>query len=217
MNNNIEWILDKNPVKFEEAAAFMEDRVAKIALQQASQAIWLTEHFPVYTAGISAVDSDLLNVGEIPVIKTNRGGKYTYHCPGMQIAYVMLDLKQFFAPNAPDVAKFVEFLENWIINFLKKLSVRAFIRKGRVGIWVLHNGEEKKIGAIGIKLKKWISYHGIAININPDLAGFDNIIPCGIKEFGVTSLAELGIDINQDFTTTLQKAFDETTLKWPKS
>ena len=201
-NSKIEWKIDDELVEYEACVDFME--------KSASQLIWLCEHPPIYTAGVSARDEDLLDAKSIPVFKTNRGGKYTYHCPGMKIAYVMLDLKSFFAPNPPDVAKFVEFLENWVINFLAKLGVEAFIRKGRVGIWVFDQGQEKKIGAIGIKLRKWVSYHGIAININPDLAGFENIIPCGIKEFGVTSLKKIGVDVNQNFCDILKKSFEET-------
>jgi lipoyl(octanoyl) transferase len=206
-NSKIEWKIDDKLVPYLEAVDFMEKRAAQIADKTAPQLIWLCQHPPIYTAGISASDEDLLDAKAFPVFKTNRGGKYTHHCPGMQIAYVMLDLKTLFVPSAPDVSRFVEFLENWVINFLAKIGVAAFIRKGRIGIWVLHNGKEKKIGAIGIKLKKWVSYHGIAININPDLAGFDNIVPCGIKEFGVVSLQEMGVDLKQDFCKILQESF----------
>ncbi len=211
-NNNIEWILDNNLVKFDDGVKFMENRVDEIIAGKASQAIWLTQHFPVYTAGISARDEDLLDAGSIPVFKTNRGGKYTYHAPNMQIAYVMLNLKEFFAPQSPDIARFVEFLENWVIKFLANFGIEGFIRKGRVGIWVMDKGEEKKIGAIGIKVKKWVTYHGIAINIDPDMTGFDNIVPCGIKEFGVTSLKQMGVDMDQDFKEILRKSFYEVKL-----
>jgi len=189
--SNIEWLEESNLVDFETAIAFMENRVAQISAGTASQLVWLVEHPPLYTAGISAQDSDLLHKTHIPIYKTNRGGKYTYHGPGMKIIYVMLDLKKIFAPQEPDIARFVEFLENWVIAFLQEFGVKGEIRKGRVGIWVTHGGKEEKIAAIGIKVKKWVSYHGIAININPDLAAFNNIVPCGIKEFGVTSLARL--------------------------
>ncbi len=190
--SNIKWLVDKDLVHFQSALEFMQNRVEKIINQEEPSTIWLLEHYPVYTAGISAKESDLLTKTEIPVFQTNRGGKYTYHCPGMKIIYVMLDLKKFFAPNPPDVALFVEFLENWVIAILAEFGICGEIRKGRVGIWVKdENGLEKKIAAIGIKLKKWVSYHGIAINVNPDLTGFNNIVPCGIKEFGVTSMEEI--------------------------
>jgi lipoyl(octanoyl) transferase len=191
-NYNIEWRVSKEPVHFEEALEFMKNRVEEIVVEAQPQTIWMLEHHPVYTAGVSAKDSDLLVKTDIPIFQTNRGGKYTYHCPGMKIIYVMLDLKKFFAPEKPDVARFVEFLENWVIAILAEFGIKGEIKKGRVGIWVTdEKGSEKKIAALGIKIRKWVSYHGIAINVNPDLAGFNNIVPCGIKEFGVTSMAEI--------------------------
>ncbi len=190
-NHNIEWRISKEPVHFEEALEFMQQRVEKIIAGTAPEMIWILEHHPVYTAGISAKDEDFIGKTDIPIFKTNRGGKYTFHAPGMKIIYVMLDLKKFFAPEKPDVARFVEFLESWVIAILADLGIKGEIKKGRVGIWVETKNGEKKIAALGIKIKKWASYHGIAININPDLAGFANIIPCGIKEFGVTSVEEI--------------------------
>lgn len=210
MNNaNIEWLESTIPVNFDEALDFMEKRVDAIIAGKASSLIWLTEHNPVYTAGISARDEDLLTKTDIPVFKTNRGGKYTFHGPGMKIIYVMLDLKQFFAPAQPDIAEFVVFLENWVINFLREFGIKGEIKKGRVGIWVETNGREEKIAAIGIKVRKWVSYHGIAININPDLAAFENIVPCGIKEFGVTSMQKLNVNLQQNFNKILRKTFEE--------
>ncbi len=208
--SNIEWRFSDKLVPFEEALAFMQKRVEEIIAETAPQMIWTLEHPAVYTAGISAKESDMLNKTDIPIFQTNRGGKYTYHCPGMKIIYVMLDLKKFFAPQKPDVARFVEFLENWVINILEEFGIKGEIRKGRVGIWVVdENGVEKKIAALGIKIKKWVSYHGIAINLNPDLAGFDNIIPCGIKEFGVTTMKEiLGKIDEKKFNDLVQKKFD---------
>ncbi len=205
--NNIEWIFSQKPINFQDSIEFMENRIAKIYNGQDKNAIWLLEHNPVYTAGVSAKDQDLLTKTEIPIFKTNRGGKYTYHGPKMIIGYLMLDLKEFFAPNKPDIAKFVKFIENWIINFLARFNIEAFIRKDRVGVWTYENDQEKKIGAIGIKVKKWVTYHGFAININPDLTAFNNIVPCGISEFGVTSLARLGVDEDQDFYEMLQEDF----------
>jgi lipoyl(octanoyl) transferase len=197
-DQEIEWLESKDPVDFEVALNFMQTRVEKIINNQAKQLIWVLEHPEIYTAGISAKDSDLLAKTEIPIFKINRGGKYTYHGPRMKIIYVMLDLKKFFYPNQPDIAKFVQFLENWIIAALAEINIKGEIKKDRVGIWVNHQGQEKKIAAIGIKIKKWVSYHGIAINIDPDLNRFDNIIPCGIKEYGVTSVREvLGSGFNK--------------------
>ncbi len=209
--SNIEWRVSKELVHFEDALKFMQNRVDEIIAGKSPQMIWLLEHYPVYTAGVSAKEEDLLNKTDIPVFQTNRGGKYTYHCPGMKIIYVMLDLKKFFAPEQPDVARFVEFLENWVIAILAELGIKGEIRKGRVGIWVTdQNGEEKKIAALGIKLKKWVSYHGIAINIDPEMSGFNNIVPCGIKEFGVTSIAEiLGKIDQQKFDELLKRKFEQ--------
>ncbi len=197
---DVEWRASKELVHFEDALNFMQQRVEEIIAGTSPQLIWILEHPPVYTAGISAQDSDLLVKTDIPVFKTNRGGKYTYHCPGMKIIYVMLDLKKFFAPEKPDVALFVEFLENWVIKVLADFGIKGEIKKGRVGIWVTdEKGREKKIAALGIKIKKWVSYHGIAININPEMSGFNNIVPCGIKEFGVTSMEEiLGKKIDEE-------------------
>lgn len=208
--SNIEWRFGEELVHFEDALSFMQNRVEEIIAGSAPQMIWALEHHPVYTAGISAKESDMLNKTDIPVFQTNRGGKYTYHCPGMKIIYVMLDLKKFFAPQKPDVARFVEFLENWVIEILAEFGIKGEIRKGRVGIWVVDkNGDEKKIAALGIKIKKWVSYHGIAINLNPDLAGFDNIVPCGIKEFGVTTMKEILGEIDEKkFNDLVQKKFE---------
>ncbi len=209
--SNVEWRVSKELVHFQDALSFMQNHVEKIISGKAKQMIWCLEHYPVYTAGVSAKDSDLLTKTDIPIFQTNRGGKYTYHAPGMKIIYVMLDLKKFFAPEKPDVARFVEFLENWVIEILAEFGIKGEIKKGRVGIWVTDkNGAEKKIAALGIKLKKWVSYHGIAININPDLSGFQNIVPCGIKEFGVTSIAEvLGKVDEKKFDKIVQQKFEK--------
>ena len=207
---DLEWLISQQPVHFADALNFMQTQVEEIISGTKPQKIWLLEHFPVYTAGISAKESDMLNKTDVPIFQTNRGGKYTYNAPGMKIIYVMLDLKKIFAPQKPDVARFVEFLENWIIAILAEFKIKGEIKKGRVGIWVLDkNGEEKKIAAIGIKLKKWVSYHGIAINLNPDLTGFNNIIPCGIKEFGVTSIAEILGEFNaKNFDKIVRQKFE---------
>jgi lipoyl(octanoyl) transferase len=212
---NLEWRFSQQPVHFADALNFMQTEVEKIIAGTKPQMIWCLEHFAVYTAGISAKDSDLLVKTDIPIFQTNRGGKYTFHAPGMKIIYVMLDLKKFFAPQKPDVARFVEFLENWVISILAEFGIKGEIKKGRVGIWVVdENGAEKKIAAIGIKLKKWVSYHGIAINVNPDLAGFNNIIPCGIKDFGITSMAEiLGKFDAKNFDQIARQKFEDLASK----
>ena len=212
MLDNIEFKISKEPVLFEDALSFMQQRVEDIIAGRAKSMIWILEHYPVYTAGISAKDEDLLNKTDIPIFKTNRGGKYTYHTLGMKIIYVMLDLKKFFAPEGPDVARFVEFLENWVIAVLEELGIKGEIKKGRVGIWVETKEGEKKIAALGIKIKKWVSYHGIAINVNPDLSGFDNIVPCGIKEFGVTSVAEILGDKKNDLEKIIEEKFKKIKL-----
>lgn len=204
---NIEWKISHDPVSFEDSYNYMEDRVAQIISGNAKQLIWLLEHPSIYTAGISAKESDLINKSDIPIFKTNRGGKYTYHGPGMKIIYVMLDLKKLFYPKQPDIAAFVNFLENWIINILQEFNIKGEIRKDRVGIWVKTAAGEKKIAAIGIKVKKWVTYHGIAININPDLTMFNNIVPCGISNFGITSINELSQYKNSDINQIIEEKF----------
>ena len=211
--SDIEWLSSKELIDFEAALQFMQERVDKIISGEASQLIWTLEHKPVYTAGVSAKDEDLLTKTDIPVFKTNRGGKYTYHAPGMKIIYLMLNLKNFFAPAAPDISKFVKFLENWVINFLAEFGIKGQIREGRIGIWVETENGEKKIAAIGIKVKRWVTYHGIAINIEPDLDGFKNIVPCGISNFGVTSFADLAVKMNRDFDEVLKENFFSTYLE----
>ena len=213
----IEWKTDDKEVSFEESIKFMEKRNREVINKNSPNLVWLTSHPSLYSAGINAKDSDLLEP-KIPVFKTDRGGKYTYHGPGIRIIYVMLDLKELFMTNRPDISKFINLLENWIINSLSKVGIKGEIRKDRVGIWVKTNNSEEKIAAIGIKLKKWVTYHGIAVNINPNLQYFNDIIPCGIKEFGVTSLEKLGITTTQEeFDKILQeeftKIFEEFTKK----
>jgi lipoyl(octanoyl) transferase len=210
--NKIEWKISTELVPYEEALQAMEARVADIIAGTKPQLIWLLEHPPIYTAGISAKEDDFLGNTSAPVFKINRGGKYTHHAPGMKIIYVMLDLKKFFAPEKPDVARFVEFLENWVIEVLAQFNIKGEIKKGRVGIWVETAEGEKKIAALGIKLKKWVSYHGIAINVDCNLSGFNNIVPCGIREFGVTSMKELGVK-TENFDEVIKKTYEEMCQK----
>ncbi|MFT5702789.1 MAG: lipoyl(octanoyl) transferase [Rickettsiales bacterium] len=200
--SKIKFKTSDKPEDYNKVVEFMEDNVAKIVAQDESELIYLTSHKPLYTAGISSKEEDLLS-NDLPVFKTNRGGKYTYHDDGMRIIYVMLNLKNVFAPEKPDVAKFVEMLENWVIAVLARIGIKGEIRKDRVGIWVEcldTNGQktEKKIAAMGIKIRKWVSYHGIAINIEPNLEGFSGIVPCGLKNFGVTSIKDLGSDFGDN-------------------
>lgn len=194
IKEKIKWKVSKDLVEYETAVKFMENEVENIISGKSDGTIWLASHPSIYTAGISSKDHDLLNNQNIPVFKTNRGGQYTYHGPGIKIIYVMVDIKKIFAPQKPDIALFVEMLESWIIRILDNFGVKGEIRKNRVGIWVENgNGGEDKIAAIGIKVRKWVSYHGIALNINPNLEFFNGIVPCGISDakFGVTSLQKL--------------------------
>lgn len=183
----------------------MEKVVGDINNNEANEEIWFLEHHPVYTAGTSADESDLVEKDRFPVFKTGRGGQYTYHGPGQRVAYLMLKLKNHYSP--PDLKQYVCDLEQWIINSLEEVGIEGFRREGRVGIWVNDkNGMESKIAAIGIRVRKWTAFHGIAVNINPDLSHFNGIVPCGISEFGVTSLKDMGVDITK-------AEFDEILIK----
>lgn len=184
----MQWIAQPNLIDYETAISEMEQRVEGIRAGTAEEAVWLLEHPPLYTAGTSAKAEDLVNP-RFPVYQTGRGGQYTYHGPGQRVAYVMLDLKK--RQTEPDIKKYVWQLEEWIIRTLVDLGVQGERREGRVGIWVVQGNSESKIAAIGVRVRHWVTYHGISININPNLEHFDGIIPCGIKEFGVTSLEKL--------------------------
>jgi lipoyl(octanoyl) transferase len=186
----VEWILSDAPVPFAEALAFMEARAAAIADRTASQAIWLLEHPPLYTAGTSAKSADLIEPDRFPVFQTGRGGQYTYHGPGQRVGYVMLDVKA----RGGDIRRFVHDLEEWLIRALARLGVTGERREGRVGIWVADEltGAENKIAALGIRIRRGVSFHGVSLNVDPDLSHFAGIVPCGIAQHGVTSLARLG-------------------------
>lgn len=209
----VEWIIADGLTGYDDAVAFMEARVAAIHAGDADELIWLVEHPPLYTAGTSAKDTDLLEA-RFPVHATGRGGQYTYHGPGQRVAYVMLDLNR----RGRDVRAFVQKLENWVIAALAEFGVTGEIREGRVGVWVarpekapLFDGSmrEDKIAAIGVKLRKWISFHGIAINVEPDLTHYGGIVPCGISGHGVTSLVDLGLPVTMsDLDVALQDSFD---------
>ncbi|MGH1456905.1 MAG: lipoyl(octanoyl) transferase LipB [Alphaproteobacteria bacterium] len=192
----MDWIIAKEPVSYENAVSEMEKRVADIREMQGSEAVWLLEHPSLYTAGTSAKAKDLLD-SRFPVYQSGRGGEYTYHGPGQRVGYVMLDLKR--RQSRPDIKHYVWQLEEWIIRSLAEFGVVGERRDGRVGIWVvMPNGTEKKIAAIGVRIRRWVSYHGIAINVNPDLSHFGGIVPCGITEHGVTSLHDLGVNVGMD-------------------
>ena len=194
----VEWVVAPGYVPYEEAVAEMEARVALIAAGEAPERVWLLEHPPLYTAGVSAKDDDLIDAGRFPVHRTGRGGQFTYHGPGQRVAYVMLDLNQ----RGKDVRGFVRGLEQWIIGALGEFGVEADVRDGRVGVWVERKGpgwsREDKIAAIGVKVRKWVSFHGISLNVEPDLDHFGGIVPCGIAEHGVTSLLDLGVTASMD-------------------
>ncbi len=185
----IEWRVAEDLVDYPAAVDFMERRVAQIADGRAPELVWLLEHPPIYTAGTSANPSDLLDA-RFPVFRTGRGGQFTYHGPGQRVAYVMLDLRR----RKDDVRGFVRGLEEWLIRALARLGVKGERREGRVGIWIVgEGGAEDKIAAIGVRVRRWVTYHGIALNVAPDLEHFSGIVPCGVRGHGVTSLAALGV------------------------
>jgi lipoyl(octanoyl) transferase len=205
-SDTVEWAVSPGLTPFPAAEAAMRARAASIAAGKAPELIWLLEHPPLYTAGTSAKDEDLLAPDRFPVYKTGRGGEFTYHGPGQRVAYVHLDLTR----RGRDVRAFVCALEAWLIDALAELGVAAGTREGRIGIWVARGaGREDKIAAIGIRLAKWVSFHGIALNVAPDLSHFSGIVPCGIREHGVTSLADLGVSATMaDVDVALRRAFE---------
>jgi len=188
---DIEWRVSDAPVAYDEALTFMEERAAAIRAGGARECVWLLEHPPLFTAGTSADPAELTNPLDFPVYQAGRGGRYTYHGPGQRVVYVMLDLEK----RGRDIRRFVHSLEGWMIDALGELGASAHRTDGRIGIWVGDGADEKKIGALGVRVKRWVTLHGFALNIAPDLAHFAGIIPCGIAEFGVTSLSELGKQI----------------------
>jgi lipoyl(octanoyl) transferase len=208
---DVEWRIAAAPVPYPEAVAAMERRAADIADQKASELVWLLEHPPLYTSGTSGKQDDLLDP-RFPMFTTGRGGQLTYHGPGQRVAYVMLDLKR----RRPDVRAYVAGLEEWIIRTLAAFNVRGERREDRVGVWVLRPdkgpGHEDKIAAIGVRLRRWVSFHGIAINVEPELKHFSAIVPCGVADvrYGVTSLVDLGLPVTmEDVDVALRRAFEE--------
>ncbi|MGF1594940.1 MAG: lipoyl(octanoyl) transferase LipB [Kiloniellaceae bacterium] len=218
----VEWRVEPGLTDYPAAVAAMEARVAAIRDGGAPELVWLVEHPPLYTAGTSARPQDLLQPDRFPVYRSGRGGEYTYHGPGQRVAYVMLDLKR----RGPDVRRFVTDLEDWIVRALAAFAVAGERRDGRVGIWVARGGtredkpREDKIAAIGVRVRRWVTYHGIAVNVAPALEHFSGIVPCGIHGHGVTSLADLGIpatlpDLDTALRTNFPKVFGAT--QWVES
>jgi lipoyl(octanoyl) transferase len=191
MTGNLEWKVERKPAEYPAALKAMEKRVADILSGKAPEMVWLLEHPSLYTAGTSAKEDDLIDKQRFPVFQAGRGGQFTYHGPGQRVGYVMLDLTARYAK--PDLRRYIRDLEEWIIRTLEEFDIPAERREGRVGLWVVQpSGKEEKIAAIGVRVRRWVSYHGIAINLAPELEHFSGIVPCGIKEHGVTSFAKLG-------------------------
>ena len=209
----VDWITTPGLTAYDDATTWMEARADAIARGEAGECIWLLEHPPLYTAGTSAKPQDLTDPDRFPVHVTKRGGQYTYHGPGQRVVYVMLDV----ARRGRDVRRFVQSLEEWVIATLDQFNVKGEIRPGRVGVWVVRDDKpltatgapaEDKIAAIGIRLRKWVSFHGISINVEPDLDHFSGIVPCGISDHGVTSLVDLGLPVTMgDVDVALKQSF----------
>ena len=203
LKTQTEWRISDLPVAYPEAVEEMELRAAAIADRQANELVWLLEHPPIYTAGTSAKDRDLIDA-RFPVYRTGRGGQFTYHGPGQRVGYVMLNIKT----RKPDVRAYVRDLEQWLIETLALFGVKGERRDGRVGIWVTRGSREDKIAALGVRIKRWVSLHGVALNVDPDLSHFGGIVPCGVTQHGVTSLADLGILVTMaDVDVALKQSF----------
>ncbi|MFQ8429780.1 lipoyl(octanoyl) transferase LipB [Amaricoccus sp. W119] len=209
-----EWTISDGLVSYPDALAVMEERVGDILAGRAGELVWLLEHPPLYTAGTSARREDLLMPDRFPVYPARRGGEYTYHGPGQRVAYAMLDLNR----RGRDVRAYVWKLEEWVIQALAEFNVRAERRAGRVGVWVVRpdrppmpdgSPAEDKVAAIGVRIRRWVTFHGIAINVEPDLSHFSGIVPCGIRGYGVTSLVDLGLPVTMaDLDLALARAFE---------
>ncbi len=206
----LDWIVSDSLVPYADALSFMEKRAAEIAAGTANECVWLLEHPPTYTAGTSAKTEDLLTPERFPVFETGRGGQYTYHGPGQRVGYVMLNLKE----RGPDVRGFVRDLEEWLIQTLAAFNIKGERRDDRVGVWVrrpeLGPSKEDKIAAIGVRVRKWVTFHGVSLNIAPDLEHFSGIVPCGVSEHGVTSLEDLGqIVSTAEVDMVMKQKFEE--------
>ena len=203
VKHQVEWKISSGLVAYPDALAEMEARAAAIADRTAGELIWLLEHPPIYTAGTSANDADLIDA-RFPVYRTGRGGQFTYHGPGQRVGYAMLDLRT----RTPDVRAYVRDLEQWLIDALAQFGVKGERREGRVGIWVQRGMQEDKIAALGVRIRRWVTLHGVALNVAPDLTHFSGIVPCGVTAHGVTSLADLGIAVSMaDVDVALKQSF----------
>jgi lipoyl(octanoyl) transferase len=212
-NRDFDWIVAGAPVPYPDALAWMEARAAAVAAGTAREAVWLVEHPPLYTAGTSADAAELLDP-RFPVFAAGRGGRYTYHGPGQRIGYLVVDIGK----RGRDVRAFVHALENWVIAALARLGVTAWQAPGRIGIWTNDGGAEAKIGAIGIRVRRWVSLHGFSVNIAPDLSHFDGIVPCGLSDFTVTSLERLGRSASiADFDAALLADFGDFMTSLPQN
>jgi lipoyl(octanoyl) transferase len=209
----LEWRISDGVTPYPDALALMRDRVAAIRAGIAGELVWSVEHPPIYTAGTSAKPAELTDPTRFPTFEAGRGGQWTYHGPGQRTVYVMLDLTQpHGAVPVNDIHCYVNALEEWLIRALERFNIKGERRKGRVGIWVTNRaiGTEAKIGAIGVRVSRWVSWHGVALNVDPDLSHFDGIVPCGVREHGVTSLAALGIPVTMhDADVALRAAWEE--------
>ncbi|GAA5099471.1 lipoyl(octanoyl) transferase LipB [Bartonella acomydis] len=214
-NSPVEWKISHNLIEYPEALGYMQERVENIFAKGAPEQVWLLEHPPLYTAGTSANKKDLLAPHLFPVYEASRGGEFTYHGPGQRIAYIMLDLKR----RKQDIRAFISALEEWIIQMLAKFNIKGERREDRVGVWVKrHNftstqnsiSSEDKIAAIGIRVRKWVSFHGVSINVNPNLAHYSGIVPCGISNYGVTSFFDLSVPVTMyNIDIALKQAFEQ--------
>jgi lipoyl(octanoyl) transferase len=206
MSTEIEWRVSPGLIPYPEALAEMEERARAVREDGAAELIWLLQHPPLYTAGTSADPAELFNPQGFPVYEAGRGGRYTYHGPGQRVGYLVLDLDK----RGRDIRRFVHSLEGWLIDSLARLGVRAFRAAGRIGIWVEHGDTEAKVGAIGIRVRRWVTLHGFSVNIDPELSHFSGIVPCGIAAFPVTSLVEIGVTDGQtSFDLTLKQGLDQ--------
>lgn len=209
----LQWRTSPNRVGYQEALDWMEARVAAIRDGKVGECVWLLEHPPIYTGGTSANSADLIQPDRFPVIRTGRGGQFTYHGPGQRVAYVMLDLTR----RGRDVRSFVCSLEGWIIDTLALFDIQCERREGRVGVWVVRDIDgaprEDKIAAVGVRVRRWVTFHGISLNVSPELSHYDGIVPCGVKDFGVTSLQDLGVtasmeDVDRALVETFARHFN---------
>jgi lipoyl(octanoyl) transferase len=205
----VEWVISERLVDYQDAVAAMDSRVAAIAAGRAPERVWLVEHPPLYTAGTSARDEDLIEPDRFPVFRSGRGGQFTYHGPGQRVAYLMLDLNR----RTPDLRRFVAALESWLIAALASFTIRGERREDQVGVWVRRpeTGTEDKIAAIGIRVRHWVTFHGVSLNVDPDLSHFSGIVPCGVRGRGVTSLVDLGRPVTMpEADGALRAAFEAT-------